>query len=198
MGLKKRSGKGEFLLTDAERVGLKPSFVRKRSELDALESANILGAEMWLLRKSFTADQVLTPEFLCRLHREMFGNVWKHAGRFREREKSDGVKSVWIPVEVQKLTDDMRRKIRDGAHPPLETAVRFLRRLSAIRCFETGNGRHARVAADLLGKALTGTRPFTWGRNTDLAPEELRKAYRDALRKADEGGLEALLKFSIS
>lgn len=198
MGLEKRSGKAGLLLTDEERAGLKPSFVRKRGELNALESSNILDAEMWLLRKSFTADQVLTTDFLRRLHREMFGKVWKRAGQFREREENDSVKGVWVPVEVQKLTDDMRRMVREKTHPPLEIAVRFIRRLVAIQCFETGNGRHARLAADLLGRALTDRRPFTWGRNSDLSAEALRKAYQAALRKADAGNVQALLEFSLS
>lgn len=198
MGLKKKSGKAELLLTDEERAGLKPSFVRKQSELVALESANILDAEMWLLRKSFAADQVLTRDFLRRLHREMFGKVWKRAGRFRERDSNDGVKAVWIPVELQKLTDDMRRMVREEAHPPLEIALRLLRRLSAIRCFEIGNGRHARLAAEILVKALTGERTFTWGRNSDRSPEELRKAYREALRKADAGDFGPLSEFVVS
>jgi len=198
MGLKKKSGKAEMLLTDEERAGLKPSFVRNRSELDALESSNILDAEIWLLRKSFRADQVLTTDFLRRLHREMFGKVWKSAGRFRELELNDSVKGVWVPVEVQKLTDDMRRMVREETHPPLEIAVRFMRRLVAIQCFETGSGRHSRLAADLLGRALTGARPFTWGRNVDLSPEELRKVYQEALRKADAGDMKPLLAFSLS
>ncbi len=198
MGLTKKGGKGQTLLSEEERAGLKPSFVRKQSELDALESANILDAEMWLLRKSFTADQVLTGDFLLRLHREMFGKVWKQAGRFRERENNDGVKAVWIPVELQKHTDDLRRIVREETHPPLEIALRFLRRLWAIRCFEIGNGRHARSAAEILAKALTGERTFTWGRNSDRSPEDLRKTYQEALRKADAGDVKPLLAFSLS
>lgn len=198
MGLKKRSRKGEEPIPAKVREDLKSSFVRFPAELEELEAANMLEAEMWLLGKSLTVERIVDEAFLQRLHREMFGQVWKRAGRYRENERAAGVKAVWIPVEMKKLVGDTRLQIKAGAHPPLEIAIRFKRRLSAIQCFRSGNGRHARLASNLLGKALTGARPFTWGRHTDLPPGELQKTYLEALRKADAGDVGPLLGFSLS
>ena len=62
-----------------------------------------------------------------------------------------------------------------------------------IRC---GNGRHSRLLGDILVMAL-GQNPFSWGEKT-LRKGENRTAYLDALRAADGGDLEKLIKFSKS
>lgn len=63
--------------------------------------------------------------------------------------------------------------------------------------FPNGNGRHARLAADLLVERL-GKTPFTWvgGRLTDIGV--LRAAYITALRAADQHNILPLLTFARS
>ena len=53
------------------------------------------------------------------------------------------------------------------------------------------------MAADYLVAGLD--RPsFTWGAGLDVTTDDLRAAYRDALRQADEGDVAALLAFARS
>ncbi|MEM1051363.1 MAG: cell filamentation protein Fic, partial [Pseudomonadota bacterium] len=60
-----------------------------------------------------------------------------------------------------------------------------------------GNGRHARLAADILVRQLGGER-FTWGRANMAQPGETRKGYVAALRKADGHDINDLLFFARS
>jgi fido (protein-threonine AMPylation protein) len=55
-----------------------------------------------------------------------------------------------------------------------------------VRHSALGNGRHARLMADLLLTQLTGKR-FEWGRGSLIAASELRTRYIAALRAADGG-----------
>ncbi|MDR1191079.1 MAG: Fic family protein [Verrucomicrobiales bacterium] len=78
-------------------------------------------------------------------------------------------------------------------------AVRFHHRLVQIHPFANGNGRHSRLAADLLAVEL-GSKPFTWGGNNLAAAGEIRARYIQALRLADQNpdDLTALLTFARS
>lgn len=83
-----------------------------------------------------------------------------------------------------------------SAYSPEETAVRLHHRIVWIHPFENGNGRHARLLADLyLFRA--GCPPLDWGRTRGslMTTGELRREYIDALRAADAGRFGPLLAF---
>jgi fido (protein-threonine AMPylation protein) len=63
-----------------------------------------------------------------------------------------------------------------------------------------GNGRHARLACELLIQKL-GSVQFSWGSKTykhnDLSSlNDMRKAYISALKSADQGDYANLIRFS--
>lgn len=60
-----------------------------------------------------------------------------------------------------------------------------------------GNGRWARVAADLLLRAL-GRESFTWGSRNLADINETRRRYIDAVRAADAGNPGPLIEFARS
>lgn len=73
-------------------------------------------------------------------------------------------------------------------------AVRLHHKLVWIHCFPNGNGRYARLAADLLVEEMRGIR-FSWGRG-DLNPVgEFRRRYIDSLRETDQGRYQPRLEF---
>jgi len=80
-------------------------------------------------------------------------------------------------------------------YPPEEVAIRFKYCLVSIHLFANGNGRHSRLMGDILLKALDSEHSFTWGR-TSFRRGDDRVAYIEALRKADAGNMEPLIKFS--
>ncbi|MGO8657789.1 mobile mystery protein B, partial [Rhizobium ruizarguesonis] len=82
------------------------------------------------------------------------------------------------------LLSDVGYWVEHEAFPSDEIAIRFHHRLVAIHPFPNGNGRHARLAADLLIERLGGER-FSWGGETLADVGELRTRYVVALRAAD-------------
>ena len=187
---------GATHLTPAEEEGLIPSHVTMRSELNSLEQANILQAESWLLTRRRKPDP-LDPAFLRELHRRMFGGVWKWAGIYRKSDRNIGIHWPKISIELETLCRDAAFWKSESVYPPDELAVRFHHRLVWIHCYPNGNGRHARLASDLLVMSLGGRR-FSWGGSSLEAPTDVRRTYIDALRKADGGDPGDLLKFARS
>lgn len=178
-------------LTAEEREGLIPSYVTLRRELNEAEQANILEAEEWAFTRK---RKVLDERFLTDLHKRMFGRVWRWAGKFRHTERNVGVDPYRIATDLRQLLDDSRYWIEHDTYPPDEVCARFHHRLVAIHPFPNGNGRHARLATDLLLVAL-GQPRFSWGRTNLVNPGETRQAYVAALRAADGSDIGLLLEF---
>src|SRR6476661_6539586 len=105
---------------------------------------------------------LLNEKFVNDLHRHMLGDVWRWAGRLRSSPRNIGIDHWEIPVALRMLLDDVKVWIETKAYPPDEIAVRFHHHLVQIHPFPNGNGRHARMMADLLAAKL-GATPFSWG-----------------------------------
>ncbi len=182
-------------LSPEERDGLIPTYITTRNELNDAEHANITDADRW----AFTRKRdVLSQTFLCNLHKRMFGKVWRWAGTFsQESNRRLGVDHWRIEVELRDLIDAVRYWADSQTYAPDEIAVRFHQKLTWIHPFPNGNGRHARLAADLLAVSLR-QRPFTWGRAGLVGITPLRDRYVAALRSADAHDIGPLLAFARS
>jgi Fic-DOC domain mobile mystery protein B len=181
-------------LTAEEREGLIPTYIALRAELNEAEQIGIANAERWAFSRRRV---VLETAFLQQLHRRMFGDVWQWAGQFRTSARNIGIDAYRIPVELRSLCDDTRYQIPNETYAPDEIAIRFHHRLVFIHAFPNGNGRHARLAADLLVRQLDAQR-FTWGRANLVDAAEARRRYVEALRAADAHDITALLAFARS
>lgn len=179
-------------LTPEEREGLKPKWITLRRELNEFETRNILDAEIWLA--THKQHDVLNDTFLMKLHKRMFGQVWKWAGEYRNTERNIGVAPYQIPVKLKALFDDVKFWIENHTFPDLEIAVRLHHRLVLIHPFPNGNGRISRLMADLLMQQLGEPRLY-WGDGNLTDITELRKKYIDALHVADAGDYSGLIKF---
>ncbi len=178
-------------LGEDERDGLIPSYITLRGELNEAEQANILEAEEWAFaRRRNVADE----KFLNNLHKRMFGNVWRWAGQYRRTDKNVGVDAHRIPQELRQLVDDCHYWIDHKTYDPDEIAARFHHKLVWIHPYPNGNGRHARLATDLLLVSL-GRERFTWGRQNLVNPGDTRQRYITALREADGHNFRALFDF---
>jgi Fic-DOC domain mobile mystery protein B len=178
-------------LAEEEREGLIPSYITLRSELNEAEQANILEAAEWaFVRKR----DLLEEKFLDNLHKRMYGNVWQWAGQHRTTGKNIGVDAYRIPTDLRQLLDDCRYRIENGTYGPDEIAARFHHRLVSIHCYPNGNGRHARLAADLLLKSM-GRQRFSWGGKNLVDVGETRQRYIAALQAADGHDIGPLLEF---
>jgi Fic-DOC domain mobile mystery protein B len=181
-------------VTREERDALIPKFITLRRELNEAEQIGIDAADQWAFSRK---RNLLSEGFLCQLHRRMFRDVWRWAGVFRTTPRNIGVEAWNIGPDLRALLDDVRYWIEHDTFSADETALRFHNRLTWIHPFPNGNGRHARLAADLLIVQLGGER-FTWGSGNLIAAAELRARYITALRAGDKQQFEALLAFARS
>jgi len=182
-------------LEPEEREGLKFKHVTTRAQLDHLEQANIQEGLNWLARRR--KGDLLDESFVRELHRRLFGQVWAWAGSFRQTEKNIGVDPLQISVQLRMLLDDAKYWSEHETYPPQEACLRFHHRLVYIHLFPNGNGRHARIMADVLMEELYRGEPINWGGGYDLqAMNERRSAYIQALRLADQGDYSALFEFA--
>lgn len=182
-------------LSPEERDGLLQTWITTRADLNEAEQANIDAALAWTARRRKT--DILAEGFVFDLHRRMFGDVWAWAGSTRRTDKNIGIDPLHIHVQLGGLLRDARYWTEHGSFPPDEIAVRLHHGLVAIHPFPNGNGRHARLMADLLIAEL-GDAPFSWGGGMLRDVGELRAEYIAALRAADGHDFAPLLAFARS
>jgi Fic-DOC domain mobile mystery protein B len=178
---------GATPLTRDDIEGLKPSWISTQAELNRAEAENILRGRGWASRTRQARLWYLNDTGLRLLHRHMLGDVWTWAGRLRVGETNIGIDPYQIPVALRALGEDTLAQIGDGAslaYPIDELALRFHHRLVLIHPFRNGNGRHSRLAADLLIADLRAE-PFTWGGSDLTNSSSLRTDYLAAIRHAD-------------
>lgn len=184
---------GATALDAFETEGLRLPHISNRDQLNRWEQENILEAEA----KYFSRKQrsILSETFLLRLHKQMFGTVWKWAGKYRTSDKNIGVPHWEVAVKIRGLCEDTKHWIESSADSPDEIAAHFHHRLVLIHPFANGNGRHARMAADLLLTNVLGQVRFTWGQNELITASATRTLYLEALRAADRRDYSSLIKF---
>jgi Fic-DOC domain mobile mystery protein B len=193
-----READGGTTLTHEEREGLLQTWITYRHELNEAEQANILKASAWgHRRRRSSAGDLLIESYAKSLHERMLGEVWSWAGTYRRSNRNIGIEAHRIPVDMPMMFDDVKFWIEHRTYPSDDIAVRLHHRLVAIHPFPNGNGRHARLMADLLIERLGGP-AFGWGGDTLATVSELRARYIAALRRADDHDLAPLLAFARS
>jgi Fic-DOC domain mobile mystery protein B len=175
-----------------EAQALIPGHITIQSELNEWESQNIQKAVTWGLSRKRTGD--LTAEFVRELHRRMFDQTWEWAGAYRRSDKNIGVPWEQVAVGVHKLLRDADVWLRESVYSVQESAIRLHHRVVAIHPFVNGNGRHARLLADVLLYNRDLPR-IEWGGSEIDKPGAPRFNYLQALRAADQGDYALLLSY---
>lgn len=184
---------GQTPLDPDEAEGLVPA-LSTQQELNQFEAQNILEALLWARSSRAIRKQLLSVDTLKQLHRRMFDQTWKWAGRFRLTQKSIGVEAYRISTELTNLVEDVKVWIEFATYSTEEIAVRFHHRLVQIHPFPNGNGRHARLATDLLCEQLS-IPLFTWGSGDLIRDSDVRRSYIQALQSADAHDYSLLMAF---
>jgi Fic-DOC domain mobile mystery protein B len=177
---------------DAEDLeGLLPKYITTRGELNDAEFKSIIEAS----KKYFLSRKKLqfTIGSLYKIHKEMFGNVWKWAGKKRKTEKNLGVYKTQIDVELKKLLDDLDYWLKHKMDI-IEISARLHHRLVFIHPFNNGNGRWARFIVNLFLKDHFGSY-LDFPEDELLLTTEIRKIYIKALKKADDLNYKPLIDF---
>lgn len=184
---------GATPLDPDEAAGLVPTHITTQADLNAWEEANILQGAHWASRQK--KRNLLDEGFVRELHRRMFDKTWRWAGTFRSSNKNIGVDWTQVAVKMRNLLENTQYQIEHKVFGPDEMAVRFHHQLVWIHAFPNGNGRHARLMADMLVMQL-GQPRFTWGGASLATPGDVRNRYLVALRAADQGQFEPLIHFA--
>ena len=197
MGLILTYQEGQTPLEPEQINGLKIKIISTQQQLNEFEQTNINEALQWLNSKRKIKD-VLSEEFMIQLHKRMLGMVWKWAGQLRRTETNIGIDWTRISMELRLLIDDANFWVEQQTYIPEEIAIRFKHRLVSIHCFPNGNGRHSRIMADLIALHVFGLNKFSWGNSSLVDSSEQRKMYLNALKLADNGDFDQLIKFARS
>jgi Fic-DOC domain mobile mystery protein B len=169
--------------------------ISTHGQLNEFEAQNIQRADQWARENTRLRRELPSVATLLRLHKQMFGDTWKWAGQCRKRNLSIGIDWTQVTEQVGALCGDARCWIEAQSWRWPEIAVRFHHRLVSIHPFVNGNGRHARLAADLL-LDFNGQPRLGWGGGSLIEPSARRAEYIAALREADAGSLDRLVRFA--
>lgn len=196
MGLELQYAYGQTPLDEEEKEGLKIKSITSQGELDEFEQLNIEKAVEWTIHSNLKPDRILTEKFVKDLHKKMYNDVWKWAGKFRTSNKNIGIEWMQIGIELKKLLDDTKYWLENSTFSQEEIAIRFKYRIVAIHCFPNGNGRHSRMMADIIMDSIFRKEIFSWHKSNMVKADDTRKEYIDALRKADNGNINPLIEFA--
>lgn len=188
-----KSAVGTTPVDPDEMEGLMPLHITTQEELNEWEQSNIVDAQLWLSSRHLTARQMLTLNFIKKLHKEMFNRTWRWAGVFRKTNKNIGVDWHTISVQLHQLFDDVNFQLENESYLIDEIAVRFHHRLVFIHPFANGNGRFSRLITDMFLLA-NGREKFSWG-GASISGDKIRVMYIKALRAADIYDYRLLLEF---
>ncbi|MEJ1961030.1 MAG: mobile mystery protein B [Gammaproteobacteria bacterium] len=190
---------GATPLSEEDIRGLRVESITTQGELNEAEAANIILGQDWALRsRTARLQDMLSDDYLQRLHVEMFGGVWKWAGEFRKTVTNIGVEPHRIRTDLRQLYDEVRGWLEYKSYPPDEIAIRLHYRVVTIHPFPNGNGRHARMLAHVAMVRQFNADPVPWGGSALRSDDENRKAYIAALVAADNRDLGPLLEFARS
>lgn len=188
---------GNIPLFPEEQADLIPDLTTKE-ELNEWERQNILEAYGWALDpRNLNRQDPFAEAYVRELHLRMFDQTWKWAGIYRITEKNIGIPHYQIREALAGLLGDVRYWVEHQTYEPDELAVRFHHRLVWIHPFANGNGRHARLMADVVAQRQ-GRPVFTWGGADMVRAGDFRRSYIEALRAADKNDIQPLITFARS
>lgn len=179
-----KQAKGATLIDDEQKQGLIPNLTTQE-ELNEFEAANILEAVIWAKTSKKLKAELLEASGVLLLHKKMYGKTWKWAGHWRHKATNIGNPPRDIQNNLRILLGDVKYWLEHKTYPMDEIALRFHHRLVEIHLFPNGNGRHARLMADLLMQYHGGSK-FTWGSENLVKEGDAREQYILALQRLDK------------
>ncbi|MBI2522641.1 MAG: mobile mystery protein B [Bdellovibrio sp.] len=179
---------------DPEQIkGLKFSHFTTMAELDEAEDINIQEGLAWLERQN--AGDFLSSNFLNKLHKKLFGNVWNWAGTFRKINVNLS-KVEWYNVapDLINFFEDAKLWTANSKLDADEMSAEFHHRLVSIHPYPNGNGRTSRIMTEYMQKRC-GLKVSSWMASLKNSPKVRRDKYIHALKMADKADYRALINF---
>ncbi len=136
--------------TPFDGSGLKIKTIKTRRQLNEAEFESILRVtEKYLLSKPSHKLAPFTFSWLVDLHREMLGSVWSWAGEIRTTQKNIGVSPNIVTAELGVIAIESETRHSETGELVIATAAEFHHRAVWVHPFEDGNGRWARLLANI-------------------------------------------------
>ena len=183
--------------TPIDPSGLRPAMkkvVGNRTQLNRYEAENIRAAVVKYLAS--TPSHRLAPfmlEWTLKVHKEMLAKVWLWAGRIRTIELNLGSPAWRIQTDLHDLLEDLH--CWEGSDMPLvEQAATLHYRAVHIHPFENGNGRWARLLANIWLKQHDGDIVVWPEGGITAGTSPIRGQYIEALQAADRSDLSRLIE----
>jgi len=125
-----------------DRSGLKLPKTVSDKDINAAELLSCaLVEEKYLGKWPSRRTAPFTSRWMFKLHAEMFGKVWRWAGKPRRSDTNIGTPWLHITTQMEELAEDL--PVWRGDH--LEKAAELHFRAICIHPFRDGNGRWARL-----------------------------------------------------
>jgi len=180
--------------TPIDISGLKAKGITNRRELAEAEASNISEAIYRYLVSPITRRKApFDVAWSLKLHKAMFGRVWKWAGEIRSGNLNLGVPSHQVSQSLHALFEDLAAW--DVAWPDrVEQAVHLHYRAVVIHPFENGNGRWSRMLSNIwlrVNKHPTVEWPSDIGITSPIRAE-----YLSCLKMADAGEIGPLVELN--
>ena len=172
--------------TPFDGSGLKIKSIKMRRQLNEAEFESILRVtEKYLLSKPSHKLAPFTFGWLLDLHREMLGSIWSWAGEIRTTQKNIGVGPNIVTAELGVIAIESEKRHSETGELVIATAAEFHHRAVWVHPFEDGNGRWARLLANIW--LMQHDQPVTIWPSTDLRDTEspIRGEYIAAMKQAD-------------
>jgi Fic-DOC domain mobile mystery protein B len=174
--------------------GLKVGGITTRAELSVCEAENIRKATVdYMAARPSSRKAPFTALWMLQLHKETFGDVWDWSGTTRKSELNLGVRAYQILGELKKLEDDIAYWSTKKTMDAVEVSARIHHRAVFIHPFENGNGRWARMLANIWLRR-EGHPMIRWPEDAIGNQSPDRQTYLTAIRAADQGDLSALIE----
>jgi Fic-DOC domain mobile mystery protein B len=172
--------------------GLRIRGITLRHELSEFEAVNIATAALkYLAAQPNPRTAPFDIDWCLQLHQEMFGEVWDWAGKVRTEELSIGVKFYLIQEQLAALLQDLEGWTGFGMDL-VEQSARLHHRAVWIHPFQNGNGRWARMLANIWLKRYAAP-IVAWPERTIENTSEIRSRYIAAIQSADNFDYDALI-----
>jgi Fic-DOC domain mobile mystery protein B len=165
---------------------------RNAAELDSISRA--YDKHIHRARKKRRDAEWLTDEFLCDVHKDMFGSIWTWAGKHRTDSVNIGVEPHLVPEQIRILCGNFR-SWDSGTMQVTEIAARLQNGLTKIHPFINGNGRHARLITDIFFHSRGHRLPAWPQTHLEAEGDAIRDRYITAMKAADQGEFTELIRF---
>lgn len=174
--------------------------IRCKREMDQAEIDALARVQEAYLHR-IGPDTTITPEIICRMHRDWLGGLYKWAGCYRTVDMSKGG-FVWPPaVRVEQNMAFIEREVLRVKTPcrpgPLERVSRDMAEVHAelllVHPFREGNGRLARWLADIM--SLQAGYPLPIYCFAGRGSEAEKKRYLAAVKMGYRKDYDALTAF---